>query len=130
MLICANCGESNPERARFCLNCAAPLVATPAHVEERKVVTVLFCDPAFFTARAERSDPEDVRRWLDTYQSTLRREIERFEGSVLQKFIGDAVMAVFGAPSRTRTTPSAGSGRRCGSSPRWLSSTRSSPEWD
>src|ERR1700675_1366167 len=97
MLICANCGESNPERARFCLNCAAPLVATAPQLEERKVVTVLFCDLVGFTARAERSDPEDVRRWLDLYQSTLRREIERFEGSV-EKFIGDAVMAVFGAP--------------------------------
>ena len=68
-----------------------------AQVEERKVVTVLFCDLVGFTSRAERSDPEDVRQLLDAYQARLRREIERFGGSV-EKFIGDAVMAVFGAP--------------------------------
>src|SRR3990170_3826121 len=98
MLTCASCGESNPERARFCLNCAAPLTPEPtAEVEERKVVTVLFCDLVGFTARAERSDPEDVRHLLDTYHALLRREIERYGGTI-EKFIGDAVMAVFGAP--------------------------------
>ena len=98
MLTCASCGEENPERARFCLNCAAPLTPEPtAEVEERKVVTVLFCDLVGFTARAERSDPEDVRHLLDTYHARLRREIERFGGTI-EKFIGDAVMAVFGAP--------------------------------
>ena len=98
MVVCAACGEENPERARFCLNCAAPLTSeSTARVEERKVVTVLFCDLVGFTARAEHADPEDVRQLLDSYQSLLRREIERFDGNV-EKFIGDAVMAVFGAP--------------------------------
>jgi class 3 adenylate cyclase/tetratricopeptide (TPR) repeat protein len=98
MVVCPVCGESNPERARFCLNCAAPLTPEPmAEVEERKVVTVLFCDLVGFTARAERSDPEDVRHLLDSYHARLRREIERFGGTI-EKFIGDAVMAVFGAP--------------------------------
>ena len=98
MVVCAACGEENPERARFCLNCAAPLTPeSAARVEERKVVTVLFCDLVGFTARAEQADPEDVRQLLDEYQSLLRREIERFDGNV-EKFIGDAVMAVFGAP--------------------------------
>ncbi len=98
MVVCPACGEQNPERARFCLNCAAPLSALPtARVEERKVVTVLFCDLVGFTARAEQADPEDVRQILDRYQARLRREIERFDGNV-EKFIGDAVMAVFGAP--------------------------------
>jgi predicted ATPase/class 3 adenylate cyclase len=65
--------------------------------EERKVVTCLFCDLVGFTARAERMDPEDVRRLLQPYHARLRSELERFGGTV-EKFIGDAVMAVFGAP--------------------------------
>jgi class 3 adenylate cyclase/tetratricopeptide (TPR) repeat protein len=98
VVVCPNCGEENPERARFCLNCASPLGgAIPAALEERKTVTVLFCDLVGFTTRAERSDPEDVRELLDAYQAALRREIERFDGTV-EKFIGDAVVAVFGAP--------------------------------
>src|SRR5581483_1426427 len=64
---------------------------------ERKVVTVLFADLAGFTARAETMDPEDVAALLDPYHARLKRELERFGGTV-EKFIGDAVMAVFGAP--------------------------------
>jgi class 3 adenylate cyclase len=65
--------------------------------EERKVVTVLFCDLAGFTARSDQADPEDVRARLRPYHVRLRTEIERF-GGTLDKFIGDGVMAVFGAP--------------------------------
>jgi len=65
--------------------------------EERKVVTVLFADLVGFTSRAEQMDPEDVRALLSPYYSRLRAELERFGGTV-EKFIGDAVMAVFGAP--------------------------------
>ena len=65
--------------------------------EERKVVTCLFCDLVGFTARAEQMDPEDVRRLLQPYHARLRSELERYGGTV-EKFIGDAVMAVFGAP--------------------------------
>ena len=65
--------------------------------EERKVVTCLFCDLVGFTARAEQLDPEDVRRLLQPYHALVRAELERFGGTV-EKFIGDAVMAVFGAP--------------------------------
>src|SRR6266566_2539134 len=65
--------------------------------EERKVVTVLFTDLVGFTGRAEQLDPEDVRATLSPYYSRLRAEIERHGGTV-EKFIGDAVMAVFGAP--------------------------------
>jgi class 3 adenylate cyclase/tetratricopeptide (TPR) repeat protein len=96
--VCSNCGQENPEGARFCNACAAPLGAEhQASREERKVVTVFFADLVGFTGRAEQLDPEDVRRMLSPYYARLRSEIERFGGTV-EKFIGDAVMAVFGAP--------------------------------
>ena len=98
MTICPSCGQENPPIAKFCLACAQPL-PTAAHglPEERKVVTVLFADLVGFTARAEQLDPEDVRAILTPYFARVRREIEAFGGTV-EKFIGDAVMAVFGAP--------------------------------
>src|SRR6266540_6375061 len=65
--------------------------------EERKIVTVLFCDLVGFTAASEAADPEDVRARIRPYHARLREEVERFGGTV-EKFIGDAVMAVFGAP--------------------------------
>ena len=77
--------------------CGAPLVAGPSAREERKVVTVLFCDLVGFTAKAEQLDPEDVRTVLGPYHSRVRSELERHGGTV-EKFIGDAVMALFGAP--------------------------------
>jgi class 3 adenylate cyclase/tetratricopeptide (TPR) repeat protein len=72
--------------------------------EERKVVTCLFCDLVGFTARAEHMDPEDVRRLLQPYHARVREELERFGGTV-EKFIGDAVMAVFGAPTAHEDDP-------------------------
>src|SRR5436189_1054993 len=65
--------------------------------QERKVVTVLFADLVGFTARAEQLDPEDVEALLDPYHERLRSELER-RGGTVEKFIGDAVMALFGAP--------------------------------
>jgi len=65
--------------------------------EERKVVTVLFCDLVGFTAASEQADPEDVRARIRPYHARLRSEIEHYGGTV-EKFVGDAVMAVFGAP--------------------------------
>jgi class 3 adenylate cyclase len=98
MVVCAACGRENPEDARFCNSCGAPLgVAITPSREERKVVTVLFADLVGFTSHAERLDPEDVRALLDPYWQRLRDELERFGGTV-EKFIGDAVMALFGAP--------------------------------
>jgi class 3 adenylate cyclase/tetratricopeptide (TPR) repeat protein len=98
MAICGACGQENPEGARFCMACAAPLTQEqPTAREERKVVTVFFADLVGFTGRAEQLDPEDVRAMLSPYYARLRSEIERFGGTV-EKFIGDAVMAVFGAP--------------------------------
>src|SRR5919199_4791171 len=97
MLVCSQCGEENPERAKFCLNCGTPLEETAAAVEERKLVSVLFVDLVGFTAQSDRADPEDVRDKLQLYHSRAKEQIERYEGTV-DKFIGDAVMAVFGAP--------------------------------
>src|SRR5438093_9877816 len=99
MQICPQCGTKNPKGAKFCNECAAPLTAQSAAPvqEERKVVSVLFCDLVGFTAASERADPEDVRARIRPYHSRLRQEIEGYGGTV-EKFIGDAVMAVFGAP--------------------------------
>src|SRR5438876_1125798 len=98
MSTCPSCGHDNPVGAKFCSECAAPLVASaPAPRAERKIVTVLFADLVGFTARAERLDPEDVRAVLAPYHARLRSELERYGGTV-EKFIGDAVMALFGAP--------------------------------
>jgi class 3 adenylate cyclase/tetratricopeptide (TPR) repeat protein len=97
MTICPACGAENREEARFCDSCGATLSASSPAREERKVVTVLFADLVGFTQRAETMDPEDVRSLLQPYWQRLRSELERFGGTV-EKFIGDAVMALFGAP--------------------------------
>jgi class 3 adenylate cyclase/tetratricopeptide (TPR) repeat protein len=98
MVICPSCGQENPEGFRLCGMCGAALTPTAAPArEERKVVTILFTDLVGSTARAEGLDPEDVRATLSPYYARLRAELERHGGTV-EKFIGDAVMAVFGAP--------------------------------
>jgi class 3 adenylate cyclase/predicted ATPase len=99
VLICPSCGKGNPEGAKFCNECAAPLaeIVPPPALEERKIVSVLFCDLVGFTATSEQQDPEDVRARIRPYHARLRQEIERYDGTV-EKFVGDAVMAVFGAP--------------------------------
>jgi class 3 adenylate cyclase/tetratricopeptide (TPR) repeat protein len=94
---CPECGEENPSRSRFCASCGARLEDSAAPREERKLVSVLFVDLVGFTARSDRADPEDVREALQIYHSEAKRRIEHY-GGVLEKFIGDAVMAVFGAP--------------------------------
>ncbi len=94
---CPHCGQENPAVAQFCLACGRPLGEMPALGEERKVVTVLFCDLVGFTPLSDRSDPEDVRATLSSYFTRLRRAVERHGGRV-EKFIGDAVVALFGAP--------------------------------
>src|ERR671911_2492128 len=97
MAICASCGQENPDIAKFCLACGTPLAIVPPPSEERKLVTAVFTDIVGSTAKAEHMDPEDVRARLAPYFARLRSELERFGGTV-EKFIGDAVMAVFGAP--------------------------------
>jgi class 3 adenylate cyclase len=98
MTACSACGRENPDDARFCNACGAALGEAPPRArEERKIVSVLFADLVGFTARAERLDPEDVRAIQTPYFQRLRTEIEACGGTV-EKFIGDAVMGVFGAP--------------------------------
>jgi class 3 adenylate cyclase len=100
VLTCPSCGKENPDGFQFCGFCTAPLSARPAPSlhEERKVVSVLFCDLVGFTAASEAADPEDVRARVRPYHARLRQELEGYGGTV-EKFIGDAVMAVFGAPA-------------------------------
>jgi class 3 adenylate cyclase len=96
---CPSCGKELHGEFPFCPFCRAPLSEQPAVAleEERKVVSVLFCDLVGFTAASEAADPEDVRSRIRPYHARLREELERYGGTV-EKFIGDAVMAVFGAP--------------------------------
>jgi class 3 adenylate cyclase len=111
MPLCFVCEQENPEVARFCLACGAALGPSEDRREERKVVTVLFADLVGFTSRAEHLDPEDVRAVLAPYWERLRGELERHGGTV-EKFIGDAVMALSERRSRTRTIRSAPFARR------------------
>jgi class 3 adenylate cyclase/tetratricopeptide (TPR) repeat protein len=99
VVTCSSCGNEVPEGSRFCNVCGAALVEAPAAaaLEERKVVSVLFCDLVGFTATSEQQDPEDVQARIRPYQARLRYDIERY-GGTMEKFVGDAVMAVFGAP--------------------------------
>src|SRR3954465_13702525 len=102
MAFCTNCGAQNPEGARFCANCGRPLTAPgEAHSdrhEARKVVTVVFCDVADSTGLAERLDPGGGRGGVSRYFEAMRAVLER-HGGTIEKFIGDAVMAVFGIPT-------------------------------
>ncbi|MEP6910504.1 MAG: adenylate/guanylate cyclase domain-containing protein [Actinomycetota bacterium] len=97
MTVCANCGQSNPERFRFCGACGAELTAERTAQQVRKTVTVLFCDVTGSTSLGEQLDPESLRRTMGQYFDEIRRVVERHGGTV-EKFIGDAVMAVFGIP--------------------------------
>src|SRR5215475_2236231 len=95
MPACPSCGHENRASARFCEACGAPLAA-PAG-EQRKTVTVLFSDVTGSTALGERLDPESLRAVMARYFDLARTVVERHGGTV-EKFIGDAVMAVFGIP--------------------------------
>jgi class 3 adenylate cyclase/tetratricopeptide (TPR) repeat protein len=95
---CPACAADNTAEARFCSGCGERLDEPAVPHEERKLVSVLFVDLVGSTASADSADPEDVREALRLYHAEAKRHIEQ-HGGVLEKFIGDAVMAVFGAPT-------------------------------
>jgi class 3 adenylate cyclase/tetratricopeptide (TPR) repeat protein len=108
MAACPSCGFENAESAKFCSECGSRLdVSSTPQREERKVVTVVFADLVGSTARADQLDPEDVRAVLAPYHDRLRGELERHGGTV-EKFIGDAVVGVFGAPVAHEDDPERG----------------------
>ncbi|HEY8807122.1 MAG TPA: adenylate/guanylate cyclase domain-containing protein [Candidatus Limnocylindria bacterium] len=115
---CANCGAAIRAKDRFCAKCGTPIAAAQAPqptaaptsaslqvtaetadalLEQRKVVTIIFADLSGSTPLAEKLDPEELRGILGSYFGVLARQIQRYEGTI-DKYIGDAVMAVFGAP--------------------------------
>jgi class 3 adenylate cyclase/tetratricopeptide (TPR) repeat protein len=96
--VCASCGAENRDEARFCDSCGASLAEAAPVREVRKTVTVLFCDVTGSTALGERIDPESLRHVMARYFETAKTIVERHGGTV-EKFIGDAVMAVFGVPA-------------------------------
>ena len=98
MPVCPSCGHDNREGAKFCEACGFSFAVSPARAkEQRKTVTVLFCDLTGSTALGETLDPERLRALLARYFEAMKAIVERHGGSV-EKFIGDAVMAVFGVP--------------------------------
>src|SRR5688572_29252428 len=96
MRTCVECREENPDRARFCLTCGARLSVDIAD-QSRRIVTMLFADIVGSTELSERLDPESLRRVISDYFAEAKRIVER-HGGIVEKFIGDAVMAVFGVP--------------------------------
>jgi class 3 adenylate cyclase len=97
MTPCVVCGADLPDKALFCPNCAAPVRARPDE-RERKLTTVVFADLVGSTSLGGSQDPERTRAMLDRFYDAMAAEIERAGGTV-EKFVGDAVMAAFGAPA-------------------------------
>ena len=103
---CPSCGAPTAPGKRFCGDCGAPLseaaaaAQRPTPVAERRLVSVLFADLVGFTSLAEDRDSEEVRELLSRYFETCRRVLGLYGGTV-EKFVGDAVMAVWGAPVAT-----------------------------
>ena len=97
MVVCPSCGGENPDNAKFCLHCASPIVGVEPRRMERKYATALFADLVGSTSLAEREDPEVVQFVVGRTFDRLSEEIRRYEG-FLEKFMGDAVLAVFGVP--------------------------------
>ena len=96
LVACVRCGATPPASARFCPGCGVELSGA-ARREERKLVSILFVDQVGSTSRADGADPEDVRDRNRIYYEETRARIER-HGGTLEKYAGDAVMAVFGVP--------------------------------
>ena len=113
MPFCVQCGQENPDVAKFCLACGAPILgqdAPPAGAEERKLITAVFCDLVGSTARSENLDVEDVKALVAPYHARVRAELER-HGGTFEKFSGDAILALFGTP-RAQSEQGSPSGRR------------------
>jgi class 3 adenylate cyclase/tetratricopeptide (TPR) repeat protein len=98
MIACPGCGFEAADDAAFCSKCGTKLASSTAACEERKTVTTLFCDLVAFTAMSEAADPEDVDALLGEYFARATKVIESHGGTV-EKFIGDAVVGVFGVPA-------------------------------
>jgi class 3 adenylate cyclase/predicted ATPase len=96
---CAKCGFENPAASKFCNQCGSALGAAPAGCErgQRRAVAVVFADISGFTSLSEKLDPEEVKDLIDACLKRLAGVISRYEGYI-DKFIGDCIMAVFGAP--------------------------------
>src|SRR3954462_919945 len=97
MQLCPNCGEENPAKFRLCGFCGTPLAPAAPAQEVRKLVTILFCDLKGSTALGERLDSEPLRETMSRYFDAMSAAITQ-HGGTIEKFIGDAVMAVFGLP--------------------------------
>jgi class 3 adenylate cyclase/tetratricopeptide (TPR) repeat protein len=95
--VCAQCGTENPDVAKFCLACGSQLAVAPPAQEFRKIVTIVFSDLKGSTAMGEKLDSESLREVMTRYFEAMSAELER-HGGVVEKFIGDAIMAVFGLP--------------------------------
>jgi class 3 adenylate cyclase/tetratricopeptide (TPR) repeat protein len=94
---CLNCGEENADRANFCQNCAAPLAEKEVSAPVRRIVTIVFADVTGSTSLGDQLDPEPLRHVMERYFDAMEAAI-RSHGGIVEKFIGDAVMAVFGIP--------------------------------
>jgi predicted ATPase/class 3 adenylate cyclase len=95
--VCPKCATDNPDIAKFCLACGSPLAGAPPPQEFRKIVTIVFSDLKGSTAMGEKLDSESLREVMTRYFDAMSAELER-HGGVVEKFIGDAIMAVFGLP--------------------------------
>jgi class 3 adenylate cyclase/S1-C subfamily serine protease len=107
MTACASCGHEAPDGAVTCPHCGADVTAPanpPRRTDERRTVTTLFCDLVGFTALSERNDAEAVDAFLHRYYAVARQAIESYGGTV-EKYIGDAVVAVFGVPALHEDDP-------------------------
>lgn len=108
MVVCPNCGEENPERARFCVACGTSLAESPARLdEERKYVTVLFVELTGYHRATGESDPEDLRRALEPYHARVSRVVANHGGTV-DKFMGATALCLFGAPIAHEDDPERG----------------------
>ena len=97
MVTCPSCGRENRDGARYCEACATPLATADRSSDVRKTVTIVFCDVVGSTAMGETLDPESLRRVMERYFDAMQAAVQQ-HGGIVEKFIGDAVMAVFGVP--------------------------------